>query len=73
MELKIILIIIGILVFLIFLYRSTSGIARVSHLSVETEASKNRGRLLNSALAEARGESLSNEQLETLRLSLIHI
>ena len=67
MEFEIILIIIGMLIALIFLYRSTSGIQRSSNLNVDTETSFNRGRVLNSALVEAKGKSLTNEQIEILQ------
>ncbi len=67
MELEIILILIGIIVFLIFLYRSSSGITKASNSNTETEVSQNRGRSLDSALLDVEGKSLSDEQLEILR------
>ena len=67
MEFEIILIIIGMLIVLIFLYHSTSRIQRSSNSNVDTETSFNRGRVLNSALVDAKSKSLTNEQIEILQ------
>ena len=67
MEFEIILIIIGMLIALIFLYHSTSRIQRSSNSNVGTETSFNRGRVLNSALVDAKSKSLTNEQIEILQ------
>ncbi|MEJ6621718.1 MAG: hypothetical protein QNL93_07210, partial [Opitutae bacterium] len=62
MEIEILLIALGSVVFLVFLYRATSNITKVKGSKVENKIDERKGEYLNQALERVKGQKLSEEQ-----------
>lgn len=67
MEIETLLILIGSLAFLVFLYRATSNINRSNNPNVGDEATEKKRAQLKQALKRAKGEKLSEEQREIIQ------
>ena len=67
MEIEILLIALGSVVFLVFLYRATSNITKVKGSKVENKIDERKGEYLNQALERVKGQKLSEEQREIIQ------
>ena len=67
MEIEILLIALGSVVFLVFLYRATSNITKVKGSQVENKIDERKGEYLNQALERVKGQKLSEEQREIIQ------
>ena len=67
MEIEILLIALGSVVFLVFLYRATSNITKVKGSKVENKIDERKGEYLNQALERIKGQKLSEEQREIIQ------
>ena len=67
MEMEILLIALGSVVFLVFLYRATSNITKVKGSKVENKIDERKGEYLNQALERVKGQKLSEEQREIIQ------
>ena len=67
MEIEILLIALGSVVFLVFMYRATSNITKVKGSKVENKIDERKGEYLNQALERVKGQKLSEEQREIIQ------